>query len=89
MKMKIMIIGGTNFIGPVVASCLEKQGHNVTLFHRAKSQLPHYAEVQGDCDSPDDLEKAIDLVCPDMIIHMIAMYQSHIEALEKLSTARK
>ncbi len=89
MKMKIMIIGGTNFIGPVVASCLETQGHNVTLFHRAKSQLPHYAEVQGDCDSSDDLKKAIELVCPDMIIHMIAMYQSHIEALEKALDGQK
>lgn len=86
--MKIMIIGGTNFIGPVVAGCLEKQGHNITLFHRGKSQLPHY-EIQGDCDSPDDLKKAIELVRPDMIIHMIAMYQSHIEALEKALDGQK
>ncbi|WP_242831362.1 hypothetical protein [Desulfitobacterium dehalogenans] len=45
--------------------------------------MSHYAEIQGDCDSPDALKKAIELTCPDMIIHMIAMYQSHIEALEK------
>jgi len=87
--MKIMIIGGTNFIGSVVASCLEKQGHNITLFHREKSHSLHYTEIQGDCESPDALKKGIELVRPDMIIHMIALYQSHIEALEKALGGQK
>ncbi|WP_246258821.1 NAD-dependent epimerase/dehydratase family protein [Kroppenstedtia pulmonis] len=84
-----MIIGGTNFIGPVVANRLEHQGHNVTLFHRTKSHLPRYDEIQGDCNSPDDLKKAIEFTCPDMIIHMIAMYQSHIESLEEALIGQK
>lgn len=81
--MKILMVGGTKFIGPAVADMLDKQGHDVTLFHRTSSPLPRFAEIQGDCSSPDDLKKAIEFASPDMMIHMVAMYQSHIEALEK------
>lgn len=32
--MRILIIGGTNFIGPYVVRRLAEQGHELTLFHR-------------------------------------------------------
>lgn len=32
--MRILVIGGTNFIGPYVARRLHEQGHALTLFHR-------------------------------------------------------
>ncbi|MDR1530756.1 MAG: NAD-dependent epimerase/dehydratase family protein [Clostridiales bacterium] len=87
--MKIMILGGTAFMGPLVAKCLKEQGHNITLFHRTKSQNQAFAEMQGDCNSPDDLRKAIETFQPDTIIHMVAMYQSHVEVLEKALSGRK
>jgi nucleoside-diphosphate-sugar epimerase len=36
--MKILIIGGTNFIDPFVVRQLVTMGHDVTLFHRGKSK---------------------------------------------------
>ncbi len=36
--MKILIIGGTNFIGPWVVRHLVTMGHDVTLFHRGKTK---------------------------------------------------
>lgn len=32
--MRILVIGGTNFIGPYVVRRLHEQGHELTLFHR-------------------------------------------------------
>lgn len=87
--MNILMIGGTSFIGPVVAKDLEKQGHQITLFHRTKSQRPQFAEIQGDCNSAEALKSAIETLNPDLIIHMVAMNQSHIEALEKALDTRR
>ena len=36
--MKILIIGGTNFIGPYVVSNLVESGHEVTVFHRGNTE---------------------------------------------------
>jgi pimeloyl-ACP methyl ester carboxylesterase len=35
--MKILVIGGTNFIGPPVVHRLNAMGHEVTVFHRGKT----------------------------------------------------
>lgn len=36
--MKILIIGGTNFIGPFLVRHLLTMGHDVILFHRGKTK---------------------------------------------------
>jgi nucleoside-diphosphate-sugar epimerase len=40
--MRLLLIGGSGFIGPHVVSALERAGHEVVLFHRGntKSQVP-------------------------------------------------
>ena len=35
--MRILVIGGTKFIGPPLVQELVNNGHDVTLFHRGKS----------------------------------------------------
>jgi nucleoside-diphosphate-sugar epimerase len=42
--MKILLIGGTGFIGRFVASQLQESGHHVTVFHRGKTKLPENTE---------------------------------------------
>ena len=44
--MRILIIGGTRFIGPQVVRRLHAQGHEVTLFHRGKSKADLPAEIE-------------------------------------------
>jgi nucleoside-diphosphate-sugar epimerase len=47
--MKILLIGGSGFIGQFVAQQLQQSGHNVTVFHRGKTAAPHGAEeILGD-----------------------------------------
>jgi nucleoside-diphosphate-sugar epimerase len=42
--MKILLIGGSGFIGPFAAQQLQKRGHQVTIFHRGKTNVLHGAE---------------------------------------------
>jgi nucleoside-diphosphate-sugar epimerase len=36
--MRVLIIGGTNFIGPLVVTTLHELGHEVTLYHRGEHE---------------------------------------------------
>jgi len=82
--MNVFIIGGTNFIGPATARKLLEAGHTVTLFHRSPgSDLDEYTHIHGDCGNVEDLKRALRKARPDVIIHMVAYFQSHIAALEK------
>ena len=44
--MHILVIGGTNFMGPLVVRSLSEQGHEVTVFHRGQTQtdLPSWGK---------------------------------------------
>jgi nucleoside-diphosphate-sugar epimerase len=58
--VRILIIGGTRFIGPRVVSHLIGMGHEVTLFHRGRTMLDASIavdEILGDrCHLPDFAE---------------------------------
>jgi len=45
--MRILVIGGTSFMGPLVVRFLFKQGHEVTVFHRGQTRadLPKGVQV--------------------------------------------
>lgn len=47
--MKILLIGGSGFIGPSTVTALQKGGHQVTIFHRGRTGAPHGTEeILGD-----------------------------------------
>ncbi len=51
--MKLLIIGGTRFLGRAIVDTAVSQGHTVTLFNRGKSNPDLYADVEtivGDRD---------------------------------------
>ena len=56
--MKILIIGGTKFVGPALVDAARARGHDVTLFNRgltAPDALPDVESITGDRET--DLEK--------------------------------
>ena len=72
--MRILIIGGTNFMGPRVVGSLSEQGHDVTVFHRGQTQtdLPRAVkEILGDRRFIN--EKAVELqrLAPEVVLDMI------------------
>jgi nucleoside-diphosphate-sugar epimerase len=72
--MKILIIGGTGFIGPKVADRLvEKHNHDVTLFHRRQREgaIPEGAnEILGNRNDLRTFGDQFKKIKPDVVLDM-------------------
>jgi nucleoside-diphosphate-sugar epimerase len=73
--MRILVIGGTNFIGPPVIIGLHRQGHELTVYHRGL----HEPELPSDVrhvHSPDagipvlSFPLGLSGLKPDIVLHM-------------------
>jgi len=73
--MRILVIGGTNFIGPLVITGLHRKGHDVTVYHRGL----HEPELPSDVrhiHSPDagipvlSYPPSLSELKPDIVLHM-------------------
>ena len=76
--MRVLLFGGTQFMGPHVVRQLLDLGHDVTLFHRGEHEaLPEARHVHGDrARIPHDLE-------PDLVIDMWCMTEAHAAAAKE------
>ena len=91
--MKILVIGGTGFIGPYVLRELQQTGHEVTVFHRGlhesklASDMRHIHSAAANIPVvafPDDvLSESFDVV-----IHMIAMGERDTRAAVRAFAGR-
>jgi len=84
--MRVLIIGGTAFIGPHVVRSLVSGGHEVTLFHRGKHEpeLPSSVRhVHSAAAAFPVLNFPAELVSwrPDVVLHMVAMGERDAEAV--------
>lgn len=71
--MRILVLGGTRFIGPAVARRLHNAGHAVTLFHRGQSRgdnFPDFPHVHGDRTRLADFRDAFVRLAPDVVLDM-------------------
>jgi 2'-hydroxyisoflavone reductase len=81
---KILIMGGTQFIGRVLTEKLEKTGYNITLFNRGKKNpglFHQYRNLTGDRETGDI--KQIFKEDWDTVIDMSAYYPLSLEKLVK------
>jgi nucleoside-diphosphate-sugar epimerase len=84
--MRVLIIGGTAFIGPHVARSLVSAGHEVTIFHRGEHEpeLPgSVRHVHSASASFPVLDFPAELVSwnPDVVLHMVAMGERDAQAV--------
>lgn len=72
--VRILVIGGTGFIGPAVVRRLKNQGQRVAVFHRGESNAELGAQVEqiiGDRRELQNHRGAIHQFAPDVVIDLI------------------
>ena len=67
--MRILLIGGSGFIGPHVARTLERHGHEVVVFHRGRTPARH--QIIGDRRALGDHAEALRSVASDVVVDLI------------------
>ena len=81
--MRVLIIGGTNFIGPAVVASLVAGGHDITLFHRGETEPSEPLDVRhihGDRERIGEYVAEFRRFAPDVVIDMAAMFERHAVA---------
>ncbi len=86
--MKIIITGGSGFIGSHLCDQLLKQNHKITILSRNKNKISNISHIQEkinfeiiDVTNYKDLEKCIVKIHPDIIFHL-AGETSHKQSFE-------
>ncbi|MBI4893715.1 MAG: NAD-dependent epimerase/dehydratase family protein [Acidobacteria bacterium] len=90
-KKKILILGGTGFLGPATVEAAQARGHELTLFNRGRTRpglFPNIETLLGDRD-PDKGEglKALAGRKWDVVIDNSAYYPRHVKASAELLAA--
>ena len=76
--MRILVIGGTNFMGPLVVRSLSEQGHEVTVFHRGQTRadLPvGVKELLGDRRPLAGSAAELQRIAPEVVLDMIPEFE--------------
>jgi nucleoside-diphosphate-sugar epimerase len=82
--MRILVIGGTRFMGPYVIKNLSTAGHEVSVFHRGqtKARLPEgVREILGDRDHLQDHASDLQQLSPEVVLDMMVMHERHARDL--------
>jgi nucleoside-diphosphate-sugar epimerase len=82
--LRILVIGGTGFIGPYVVHALVEHGHEVTVLHRGSTAAELPAGVQHLHGDRADLAahgKVFERLAPTVVLHMVPMSGNDAEVV--------
>jgi len=84
--MRVLVIGGTNFIGPPAVEQLVTVGHDVTLFHRGEREhaIAGVAHLHGDRARLDDFRGEVERIAPDVVLDMAPMSGADAETVMRV-----
>lgn len=82
--MRILVIGGTHFMGPYIIRNLSTAGHEVSIFHRGqtRAELPvSVKEFLGDRDRLLDSARDLQKLSPEVVLDMVVWHERHARDL--------
>ncbi|MFC0530253.1 NAD-dependent epimerase/dehydratase family protein [Phytohabitans kaempferiae] len=85
--MRILVLGGTWFVGRTLVEAITDAGHRVTLFNRGRTaaRLPDEAEaVHGDRESVEDLRRLANLGPWDAVIDVAGVVPAAVRDAAKV-----
>lgn len=81
-RMKILVIGGSRFVGPYLVEMLLEKGCAVTVFNRGSVPCPKGAKfIQGDRNQPFQIQEHFDVVV-DMVAYTGDQARTAVEQLK-------
>jgi uncharacterized protein YbjT (DUF2867 family) len=85
--VKVLVTGGTGFVGPAVANAIVDAGHDVRILERKpgswrKAGIRCQEAVQGDMTDADSLRPAAEGV--DVVVHLVAIRQGRPEQFQRV-----
>jgi uncharacterized protein YbjT (DUF2867 family) len=85
--VKVLVTGGTGFVGPAVANAIVDAGHDVRILERKpgswrKAGIRCQEAVQGDMTDADSLRRAAEGV--DVVVHLVAIRQGRPEQFQRV-----
>ncbi|MFF0412662.1 NAD-dependent epimerase/dehydratase family protein [Kitasatospora sp. NPDC004745] len=88
--MKILLLGGSSFLGRAYASDALARGHEVTTFNRGRTtaDLPGVETVRGDRDHADDLARLVEGRSWDAVVDTSAQQPAQAAASAALLRGR-
>lgn len=87
--MRILVIGGTRFIGRAVVERLYRDGHTVAVLNRGQTSatLPEaILRITGDINDLPAVRQEIAGFAPDVVLHNIVIHAGHAQALMDVCT---
>lgn len=91
--MKVLVLGGTKFVGPHVVRRLAERGHDVTIFHRGETEtnLPSTVHhVHGDFSEFAKHVDQLRALSPEVVLDMVPFREEDAQRVKAFkSTARR
>ena len=70
--MRVLVIGGSGFIGSQITRELIRHGHHVTVFHRGLTAVPAGAhEIAGDRHRLTESAHNLRALAPDIVVDVV------------------
>lgn len=83
--MRILVLGGTRFVGPFVVRQLARHGHDLTIFHRGETELDlpsSVHHVHGDFNSFTDYADSLRALSPEVVLDMVPFREEDAERVK-------
>ena len=83
--MKVLVTGGTGFVGPAIVRALADAGHTVRVLERKPGRsagLPSQESVQGDVNDPASLRSATE--GQEVVVHLVALLAGPPEEFQRV-----